>query len=1070
MSCGCNCCEGIREGTPLTIVNRPGLPELSYRAGTHATFLEAMKARLSSATHKKLAGLKTRQGDDPAIALLDGWAIVADVLTFYQERIANEGFLRTANERRSILELARLVGYELRPGVAATTYLAYTLDDDRSVTPPKPSVVTIPADSRAQSVPEPGELPQSFETSDPLVARSSWNALKVRQTRPQTMASIQANGLYLKGVATGLKVNDPLLIGFGGRFAPFRVDGVFPDPPHDRTRVTVRAWMTLRNLRDAATAALAMFERLTTIDEEEIGTEAANMSESLVRLLDRFIQDAARADDTRLPNVIRNTFAKLDSMRADAHRSPFVASPYDEIHAVFSAVDASLRLTEGTFFEGASQPRVATASTADVLPALLAKPSLPPAHSTELARDIAATFTAEGDAVPRMLRALEPALENTLYPALKNLAVSPPPAMRVYKLTPAAVFGHNAPPKPLIINRDTGVITHGEWPIIELRGTIVHEEESIINLDLSYEDIVPGSWLVIETAKTHLTDAGMQVVRANAVTSGIGRSKYGISGKTTRIALGAAQGVTPPPASLTGATAAIWIHIAGRQHDDAEFEAIRRTKVHFQGEELELVEAPVTTPIGHCNAQNPAAIELDDVYDGLEAGRWLIVSGERVIAGTSEVKAAELVMLAGVEQRRAANDRTRTVLTLANEGLAYCYARDTVTIYGNVVKATQGETRKGEVLGGGDATKALQQFTLKQPPLTFVPAANPRGVSSTLVVRVNEVRWHERETLADAGPTDRVFMTQTDDDAKTTVIFGSGEHGVRLPTGLENVTATYRNGLGKSGNVKADQITLLSTRPLGVKAVTNPIRASGGADRESRDQARANAPLGVMALDRLVSVQDYADFARMFAGIGKSVAARLTTGTHRVVHVTIAGADDIPIDKTSDLYRSLVKALREFGDPVLPIQVELRELLALVLSARVRVLPDYAWEFVAPKIRARLLEAFGFGQRDLGQPVFLSEVITVIQRVPGVAWVDVDVLAAISEPELSAPDVLAQKLAAMAAAASPAPYVNATLPQSSDQADPARPGAVDGIVPAQLAIFVPDAPDTIILNEVTREA
>ena len=46
-------------------------------------------------------------------------ACVADVLGFYQERIANEGYLRTATERRSVLELARTIGYELKPGVAA---------------------------------------------------------------------------------------------------------------------------------------------------------------------------------------------------------------------------------------------------------------------------------------------------------------------------------------------------------------------------------------------------------------------------------------------------------------------------------------------------------------------------------------------------------------------------------------------------------------------------------------------------------------------------------------------------------------------------------------------------------------------------------------------------------------------------------------------------------------------------------------------------------------------------------------------------------------------------------------
>ena len=98
-----------------------------------------------------LADLTTREASDSAIALLDAWATVADVLTFYQERIADEGYLRTATERRSVLGLARLVGYALRPGVASTAYLAYTIEEDRSVTPPKGMEVTIPAGSRAQS-------------------------------------------------------------------------------------------------------------------------------------------------------------------------------------------------------------------------------------------------------------------------------------------------------------------------------------------------------------------------------------------------------------------------------------------------------------------------------------------------------------------------------------------------------------------------------------------------------------------------------------------------------------------------------------------------------------------------------------------------------------------------------------------------------------------------------------------------------------------------------------------------------------------------------------------------------
>ncbi len=99
------------------------------------------------------------------------------------------------------------------------------------------------------------------------------------------------------------------------------------------------------------------------------------------------------------------------------------------------------------------------------------------------------------------------------------------------------------------------------------------------------------------------------------------------------------------------------------------------------------------------------------------------------------------------------------------------------------------------------------------------------------------------------------------------------------------------------------QISLLVTRPLGVKEVINPWRASGGADRETIGLIRENAPRSVIALDRLVSTSDYADFTRMYAGIAKAEAVRLSDGMRELGHITIAGVEDMPMDPESDLYR-----------------------------------------------------------------------------------------------------------------------------------------------------------------------
>src|SRR5439155_3290271 len=103
---------------------------------------------------------------------------------------------------------ARLIGYRLRPGVAASVYLAFTMEAN--------SNTTIPAGTRAQSVPGDGETPQSFETSADLEARTEWNRFTPRMTRPQQIAlHDEVDELWLQGVTTRLAPNDPLLLVFG---------------------------------------------------------------------------------------------------------------------------------------------------------------------------------------------------------------------------------------------------------------------------------------------------------------------------------------------------------------------------------------------------------------------------------------------------------------------------------------------------------------------------------------------------------------------------------------------------------------------------------------------------------------------------------------------------------------------------------------------------------------------------------------------------------------------------------------------------------------------------------------
>jgi hypothetical protein len=176
-----------------------------------------------------------------------------------------------------------------------------------------------------------------------------------------------------------------------------------------------------------------------------------------------------------------------------------------------------------------------------------------------------------------------------------------------------------------------------------------------------------------------------------------------------------------------------------------------------------------------------------------------------------------------------------------------------------------------------------------------------------------------------------------------------------------------------------------------------------------------------------------------------------------------------------------MRALRSLGDPHLPIEVELREMLSLLISANVGVLPDYAWELVEPKIRAALLDTFSFERRELGQDVTTSEVIGAIQKVRGVAYVDLDHLCSISEA--SAEAQLIKTTIRAGAGDKPADGANSkvasgffeTLAAEGHCAkhrivvQPARRNKnaedKDRILPAQIAVLSPALPETLVLKE-----
>ncbi|MCP5049907.1 MAG: hypothetical protein GY940_22255, partial [bacterium] len=143
---------------PKTIFNRPGLPHIDYRIGSYADFREYLLRALNK--DPVLADWTHREPDDPGIALLEGAALIGDILTFYQELYANEAYLRTAQWRESITNLVRLTGYLLSPGVGGKATFAIQVKDKDELNKP----VTVPKGFPFKAQVEGLEQAADFET------------------------------------------------------------------------------------------------------------------------------------------------------------------------------------------------------------------------------------------------------------------------------------------------------------------------------------------------------------------------------------------------------------------------------------------------------------------------------------------------------------------------------------------------------------------------------------------------------------------------------------------------------------------------------------------------------------------------------------------------------------------------------------------------------------------------------------------------------------------------------------------------------------------------------------------
>jgi hypothetical protein len=337
----------------------------------------------------------------------------------------------------------------------------------------------------------------------------------------------------------------------------------------------------------------------------------------------------------------------------------------------------------------------------------------------------------------------------------------------------------------------------------------------------------------------------------------------------------------------------------------------------------------------------------------------------------------------------------------------------------NVIDAYNHETVRDEILGSSDGSP-LQAFKLLKGPAARgrahrdprAPAARRRragrarrrrgapGRSGRQQNREVWVRWKRVDSFFASGPRSRHYVI---DYLSGRIQFGDGRRGLVPPEARNAVVASsYRIGGGSSGNVNVGTLTSLGRALAYVQAVTNPMPATGGADRESIEDAKARAPFTIKSRDRAVTSEDFEMLALRASPVlarARCVPDRSSRGIITLVLVPKAETKGEELARRLSPSNEVIRYVRRYlderklvGTMLHVVRPRYKDLsLRVVLLRRTVGTSDRMRREIELKLR-RYLHAL-VGGRDgrgweFGRPVLKTELIHVAEEVPGVEGVD----------------------------------------------------------------------------------
>lgn len=260
-------------------------------------------------------------------------------------------------------------------------------------------------------------------------------------------------------------------------------------------------------------------------------------------------------------------------------------------------------------------------------------------------------------------------------------------------------------------------------------------------------------------------------------------------------------------------------------------------------------------------------------------------------------------------------------------------------------------------------------------------------------------KWSRIEILERASPNDKVFEIQFAEN-RTIIRFGNNLAGRSLLAG-QIVTVRYRTGGGIRGRIPANAIN--ETRPINPNPPSsasievlfrNLNPSNGGTNKETPEAAKLRAPKESAALSSATSGEDYAVQALgfthpIFGSVLKAVASLKTSLNANLVflHVLAAGPDDVPVLPSLGLKRGLEEFFAELKVLTDEVRVVDGAIKPVDIRANIIISRSADPSAVKTQIDATIKDFFNIANFDMGQPLYLSQIVEALQSIDGVKFV-----------------------------------------------------------------------------------